>query len=68
MIALTYSIFNGINMVAAEIIDAYLQSPSSEKGYIIFVKEFVLENVGKNHSSGGHTMKEILMGETLETI
>ena len=46
-IALTYAALNGIEVMAAEIQNAYLQAPSSEKHYIIYGLEFGLENVGK---------------------
>ena len=46
-IAFTYAALNGINITAADIRNAYLQAPSSEKHYIIYGKEFGLENVGK---------------------
>ena len=47
-IALTYAALNGVDVVAANIRNAYLQAPSSQKDYIICVPEFGLENVGKN--------------------
>ena len=46
-IALTYAALNGILVMAADIKNAYLQAPSSEKHYIICGAEFGLENVGK---------------------
>ena len=46
-IALTYATLNGIDVVAADIKNAYLQAPSSEKHYIICGPEFRIENVGK---------------------
>ena len=46
-IALTYAALNGIDVVAADIKNAYLQAPSSEKHYVICGAEFGLEHVGK---------------------
>ena len=46
-IALTYAALNGIDVMAADIKNAYLQAPSSEKHYVICGAEFGLENVGK---------------------
>ena len=46
-IALTYAALNDINVLAADIRNAYLQAPSSEKHYIICGPEFGLENEGK---------------------
>ena len=46
-IALTYAALNGIDVTAADIQNAYLQAPSSQKHYIICGPEFGLENVGK---------------------
>lgn len=46
-IALTYAALNDINVTAADIKNAYLQAPSSEKHYVICGPEFGLENVGK---------------------
>ena len=46
-IALTYAALNGIDVMAADIKNAYLQAPSSEKHYIICGAEFGLENIGK---------------------
>ena len=46
-IALTYAALNDIDVLAANIQNAYLQAPSSQKHYIICGKEFGLENVGK---------------------
>jgi hypothetical protein len=46
-IALTYAALNDINVMAADIQNAYLQAPSSQKHYIICGEEFGLENVGK---------------------
>jgi hypothetical protein len=46
-IALTYAALNGIDVMAADIQNAYLQAPSSQKHYIICGLEFGLENVGK---------------------
>ena len=46
-IAFTYAALNGLPITAADIRNAYLQAPSSEKHYIICGPEFGLENVGK---------------------
>ena len=46
-IALTYAALNDIDIVAADIKNAYLQAPASEKHYIICGTEFGLEHVGK---------------------
>ena len=46
-IALTYAALNGIDVMAADIKNAYLQAPSSEKHYVICGREFGLEHVGK---------------------
>ena len=46
-IALTYSALNNLSVCACDIQNAYLQSPSSEKHYIICGPEFGIENVGK---------------------
>jgi hypothetical protein len=46
-IALTYAALNGLDVVAADIRNAYLQAPSSQKDYIICGPEFGLENKGK---------------------
>ena len=46
-IALTYAALNGLDVYAADIRNAYLQAPSSQKDYIICGPEFGLENVGK---------------------
>ena len=46
-IALTYASLNGLSIFGADIQNAYLQAPTSEKHYIICGQEFGLENVGK---------------------
>lgn len=46
-IALTYASLNGLQVCAADIRNAYLQAPSSQKDYVICGPEFGLENVGK---------------------
>ena len=46
-IALTYAALNDIDVNAADIRNAYLQAPTSEKHYIVCGLEFGLENVGK---------------------
>ena len=46
-IALTYAALNSLDVCACDIQNTYLQSPSSEKHYIICGPEFGLKNVGK---------------------
>ena len=46
-IAFTYAALNGLDVCAVDILNAYLQAPSSQKDYIICGAEFGLENVGK---------------------
>ena len=46
-IALTYAALNDLDVCAADIRNAYLQAPSSQKDYIICGLEFGLENIGK---------------------
>ena len=46
-IALTYASLNGVDVMAADIRNAYLQAPSSQKDYIVCGPEFGLENMGK---------------------
>ena len=46
-ILLTHAALHGVNVLAADIRNAYLQAPSSEKHYIICGMEFGIENVGK---------------------
>eukprot|EP00957_Ditylum_brightwellii_P020340 1534849-Ditylum_brightwellii.AAC.1 len=46
-IAFTYAALNKLDVCTADIQNAYLQAPSSRKGYIICGPEFGLENVGK---------------------
>jgi hypothetical protein len=46
-IALTNSVLNDLDVWAADIHNAYLQAPSSQKDYVICGPEFGLENVGK---------------------
>jgi hypothetical protein len=45
--ALTYAALNGLDVVAADIRNAYLQAPLSQKDYIICGPEFGLENQEK---------------------
>ena len=45
-IALTYAALNDLNVFAADIWNAYLQAPSSQKDYIICEPEFGVENIG----------------------
>ena len=46
-IAFTYAALNGLDVCAADIHNAYLQAPSSQKDFIICGPEFGLENVGR---------------------
>ena len=46
-IALTYAALNELDVCAADIRNAYLQAPSSQKDYIVCGAEFGLENVGR---------------------
>ena len=45
-IAFTYAALNGLDICAADIRNAYLQAPSSQKDYIVCGPEFGLENIG----------------------
>ena len=45
-IALTYAALNELDVFAADIRNAYLQAPSSQKEYIICGPEFGVENIG----------------------
>ena len=46
-IAFTYAALNGLDVFAANIRNAYLQAPISQKDYILCGPEFGIENVGK---------------------
>ena len=46
-IAFTYAALNGLDVFAADIRNAYLQAPSSQKDYVICGPEFGIENVGR---------------------
>ena len=46
-IALTYAALNKLQVYAADIQNAYLQAPSSQKHYQIYGEEFGRENIGK---------------------
>ena len=46
-IAFTYAALNNLQVCAADIQNAYLQAPSSEKHYVVCGPEFGLENVGR---------------------
>ena len=46
-IALTYAALNGLDVCAADIQNAYLQAPSSQKDFIFCGPEFGKENEGK---------------------
>ena len=47
MIALTYAALNGIDVMAVDIRNAYLHSPSFEQYHIVCGIEFGLDNLGK---------------------
>ena len=46
-IAFTYVTLNGLQVFAADIHNAYLQAPSSQKDYVMCGPEFGIENIGK---------------------
>ena len=46
-IAFTYAALNGLDVFAADIRNAYLQAPSSQKDYVICGPEFGIENIGR---------------------
>ena len=46
-IAFTYAALNDLQVFAANIRNAYLQVPSSQKGYVACGPEFGIENIGK---------------------
>ena len=46
-IAFTYAALNNVDVCAADIRNAYLQAPSSQKDYIVCGAEFGIENMGK---------------------
>ena len=46
-IALTLAALNGLSVCGADIQNAYLQAPTTEKHYVICGPEFGIENVGK---------------------
>jgi hypothetical protein len=46
-IAFTYAALNDLGVSAADIRNAYLQAPSSQKDYILCGPEFGIENIGK---------------------
>jgi hypothetical protein len=46
-IAFTYAALNVLDVFAADIRNAYLQAPSSQKDYIICDPGFGIENIGK---------------------
>ena len=45
-IAFTYAALHGLDILAADIRNAYLQAPSSQRDYIICGPKFGIENVG----------------------
>ena len=47
-ITFTYAALNGLYVCAADIRNAYLQAPSSQKDYTVCGPEFGIENIGKN--------------------
>ena len=46
-IAFTYAALNDLQVFAADIHNAYLQAPSSQKDYVVCGPEFGIENIGK---------------------
>ena len=46
-IAFTYTVQNGLQVFTADIHNAYLQAPSSQKEYVVCGPEFGIKNVGK---------------------
>ena len=46
-IALTYAALNSLQVIGADVRNAYLQAPSSQRDYIVCGAEFGLENIGK---------------------
>ena len=46
-IAFTYTVLNDLQVFAADICNAYLQAPSSQKDYVMCGPEFGIENIGK---------------------
>ena len=46
-IAFTYAALDGLQVFAADIRNAYLQAPSSQKDYVVCGPEFGIENIGK---------------------
>ena len=46
-IAFMYTALNGLQVFAADIHNAYLQGPSSQKDYFVCGPEFRIENIGK---------------------
>ena len=52
-IAFTYAALNGVDVCMADIRNTYLQSPTSQKHYIICGPEFGMEHVGKGYHAQG---------------
>ena len=46
-IAFTYAVLNGLQVFAADLRNAYLQAPSSQKDYVVCGPEFGIENIAK---------------------
>ena len=46
-IAFTYAALNGLQVFAADICNAYLQAPSTQKDFIVCGPEFRIKNIGK---------------------
>ena len=46
-IAFTYAVLNDLQVFMADIRNAYLQAPSSQKYYVVCGPEFGIENIGK---------------------
>ena len=65
-IAFTYATLNDLDVFAADVRNAYLQSPSSQKDYVVCGPEFGLEKLGKVALIQEHYMAAKLQGEILE--
>ena len=46
-ILLTHAVLHGVPVVTADIRNAYLQAPTSEKHFVVCGPEFGIDNVGK---------------------
>ena len=66
----TYAALNDLDVCMTDIMNAYLQSPTSQKHYIIWGPEFGMENVGKvaimDRAGYGGKQAEEISGTTLD--